>query len=149
MRQTLTGRTVRLRKTSPDDVPFLVDVRNRSRYSFFDGRKVDVASTRRWLTRSRKAGQLNWIVEAGGIPVGTISALPQDGHGVEIGRMITHPDHRGKGYMKEALRLVTRFARRRFGRPVFLEVKPDNPKAILLYQRSGYKITRFRMEYSR
>jgi ribosomal protein S18 acetylase RimI-like enzyme len=59
----------------------------------------------------------------------------------EISAVCTHPDHLGKGYayrlMQHQLQLIIRQ-----GQQPFLHVRKDNQRAIALYQRLGFNISR-------
>jgi|GEM_PF-3839321 len=137
---------LRLREAEPRDVPQLVNLRNGAREWFFDPGEVTLEGTLAWLGRSQAAGELNWVVESDGEVIGTISALPSE-RGVEVGRMIVAPAQQGQGVMKRALRMVVAFLAHRFPGPIFLEVRPDNPKARSVYEDVGFTVTRVRMEW--
>ncbi len=137
---------LRLREAGPPDVPHLVLLRNGAREWFFDPNEVTSEGTLAWLDRSKAAGELNWVVEAKGEVIGTISAIPSD-RGVEVGRMIVAPAHQGRGVMKRALRMVVEALADHFPGPIFLEVRPDNGKARNLYENVGFTVTRLRMEW--
>lgn len=143
----LTGPRIVLRAAEERDIPFLVTARNEARQAFFDTRAVDHAGTRRWLHASAAAGEQNWLIEAGGTPVGTLAVIPHAGQGVEVGRLIVVPAFRGHGYMEEALRVVLPHLASIHPGPIFLEVKPDNQAAIHIYRKVAFEVTRVRMEW--
>lgn len=63
------------------------------------------------------------------------------GNYTEISAVCTHPDHTGKGYafalMQQQLQLI-----QQQGQQAFLHVREDNQRAIALYQRMGFVMSR-------
>ena len=59
----------------------------------------------------------------------------------EISAVCTHPDHTGKGYAKSLLQHQLHIILQQNQQP-FLHVREDNLRAIELYQRLGFKISR-------
>jgi len=63
------------------------------------------------------------------------------GNCTEISAVCTHPDHLGKGYasilLQHQLQLILQL-----GQQAFLHVRDDNERAIALYQRLGFSISR-------
>jgi predicted GNAT family acetyltransferase len=56
----------------------------------------------------------------------------------EVSAVCTHPDHLGKGYARMLMREVMRRIQQR-GETACLHVRPDNARAIELYQRLGFR----------
>lgn len=59
----------------------------------------------------------------------------------EISAVCTHPDYHGRGYARRLLAWLSNDALAR-GRTPFLHVSHDNPRAIALYERGGYRTRR-------
>jgi len=59
----------------------------------------------------------------------------------EISAVCTHPDHLGKGYAYNLLRHQLQLILHQ-GQQAFLHVREDNERAIALYQRTGFSISR-------
>lgn len=85
----------------------------------------------------------HWVIETlNGDPVGSISShdcSPHNGtfsYGIDIAE-----EHRGKGYAREAIRLVARyyFEERRYQK-VNVQIHADNIASIKLHERIGFKL---------
>jgi ribosomal protein S18 acetylase RimI-like enzyme len=59
----------------------------------------------------------------------------------EISAVCTHPDHTGKGYANSLLQLQLQLILQH-GQQPFLHVREDNERAIVIYQRIGFSISR-------
>jgi predicted GNAT family acetyltransferase len=59
----------------------------------------------------------------------------------EVSAVCTHPDYQGQGFAAVLVAAVVARMRRRSERP-FLHVRPENKRAIELYQRLGFTIRR-------
>jgi GNAT superfamily N-acetyltransferase len=59
----------------------------------------------------------------------------------EVSAVCTHPDHTGRGLARRLLAFATN-AIFDAGEQPFLQVSPDNSRAIELYERNGYRKTR-------
>ena len=90
-------------------------------------------------------------VEAFSAPAGTFLVIEHDGQvvaagafmtvgerEVEVKRMWTHADHRGRGLAKRVLAELEAEARRRGATRVVLSTGPRQPEAVRLYLGSGY-----------
>lgn len=80
--------------------------------------------------------------ELGNIPVGQISLYGIDWqvNSAEFGRlMIGHPAAKGKGYAKQATRLLLAYGFNQMGlKEIHLEVKEENEPAIAIYKAAGF-----------
>lgn len=63
-----------------------------------------------------------------------------DSNTVEIKRMFVHPDYRGKGIASAVLKELEIWANEFNYTNYVLETGKNNPEAISLYQKNGYKI---------
>jgi predicted GNAT family acetyltransferase len=59
----------------------------------------------------------------------------------EISAVCTHPDHTGKGYANKLLQHQLQLILKQ-GQQPFLHVRDDNQRAITLYERMGFSISR-------
>jgi RimJ/RimL family protein N-acetyltransferase len=98
----------------------------------------------RWLEKTRNDdSDFNWVIQAPtGELVGAIGLYNVDWEagGAEYGRVIIgDADHRGKGYGREASKLVVAAAAAAGLKRVWLEVYPDNRAAMSLYESLGFQ----------
>ena len=56
----------------------------------------------------------------------------------EISAVCTHPDHLGRGYATALIKMLIQRIRSRGERP-FLHVRPENTRAVDLYERLGFQ----------
>lgn len=78
------------------------------------------------------------VLYEGTVPVGCGALKVFSGNALEIKRMYTHPDFRGRGVAGRVLRELEQWgAQDGFGRLV-LETGKRNPEAVALYQKYGY-----------
>ena len=84
-----------------------------------------------------RAGYPMWLLEQQGVIVGygVLSIAAGEAH---VLNLCTAPDHEGQGLGARMLQALLKIARGHGAQRVFLEVRPSNPRAIALYQRSGF-----------
>lgn len=78
-----------------------------------------------------------WVAEDrdGLAGYGVLSVAAEEAH---LLNLCTAPDREGQGHARRMLQALLRIARGRGAQRVFLEVRPSNPRAIALYERSGF-----------
>jgi ribosomal protein S18 acetylase RimI-like enzyme len=91
-------------------------------------------------TRTIEFGHYHGIFQEGKLVAMTGQRL-HVGKYTELSAVCTHPDHLGKGYAA-ALLLHQLDLILRTGQRPFLHVKKDNDRAIALYERLGFKVSR-------
>ncbi|MBN8261728.1 MAG: ribosomal protein S18-alanine N-acetyltransferase [Xanthomonadales bacterium] len=85
-----------------------------------------------------QAGYAMWVQEArddGIVGYGVLSIAVGEAH---VLNLCTAPGHEGRGLGQRMLQALLRIARGGGAQRVFLEVRPSNPRAIALYERSGF-----------
>ncbi|HTS05928.1 MAG TPA: GNAT family N-acetyltransferase [Candidatus Eisenbacteria bacterium] len=90
-------------------------------------------------TRTHELGYYVGIRDAGKLVAMAGERLKVPGH-TEVSAVCTHPDHLGKGYAATLMNEVMSAIRGR-GETAFLHVRGDNPRAIALYERLGFRIS--------
>ncbi len=82
-----------------------------------------------------------FIIESGGRKVGQCAVYRIDcvTRSAEVGRFLAAPGESGKGYMRRACTLLTRFAMRELDlRYLYLEVFENNTRALQVYRDCGF-----------
>lgn len=84
-----------------------------------------------------QAGYPMWLQEQQGAIVGygVLSIAAGEAH---VLNLCTTPGHEGQGLGQRMLQALLKIARGHRAQRVFLEVRPSNPRAITLYERSGF-----------
>ncbi|QNN47816.1 ribosomal protein S18-alanine N-acetyltransferase [Thermomonas brevis] len=83
------------------------------------------------------AGYPMWLQERQGAIVGygVLSIAADEAH---VLNLCTAPGNEGQGLGQRMLQALLKIARGHGAQRVFLEVRPSNPRAIALYERSGF-----------
>ena len=138
---------VRLREVRRADAEDLYRWRmdDRSRPMFRSVERVPFETHLAFLERYFADGNRDhwFVIEAGGVPVGTITLyhLSADGREAEWGRLVVDPDRRGQGYGRRALALLIAHARAAGVRKLRCEVLDSNGVAASLYTEAGFRRT--------
>ena len=84
-----------------------------------------------------RAGYPMWVQEADGelLGYGVLSIAADEAH---LLNLCTAPSHEGRGLGRRMLQSMLHIARGQRAQRIFLEVRPSNPRAIALYERSGF-----------
>ena len=84
-----------------------------------------------------RAGYPMWVQERDGgiIGYGVLSIAADEAH---VLNLCTAPGNEGHGLGQRMLQALLRIARGGGAQRVYLEVRPSNPRAIALYDRSGF-----------
>lgn len=84
-----------------------------------------------------RAGYPMWVQErdAAIIGYGVLSIAADEAH---VLNLCTAPGHEGHGLAQRMLQALLQIARAGGAQRVYLEVRPSNPRAITLYDRSGF-----------
>lgn len=89
------------------------------------------------ILKNKRDGQ--YIIIANRRVIGYISLVQRKNGWHEIKIVIGEKNQQGKGYGTEAIRLLVRKARRAAIKKVYLEVRPDNLKAIRAYEKRDFQ----------
>ena len=104
---------------------------------------VDETSWRESVSRSLATGSIWHAIECCGKPVGSVKAVPLSDH-IAISYWVA-ADERGNGYATSALAAMTRRAvDSGWGRPIELEIHPDNKASIATATAAGYSFYELR-----
>jgi RimJ/RimL family protein N-acetyltransferase len=140
------GSRVRLRRLAERDLPLTLAWRNddRSRQWFKDSRLLQRDAHFEWFRRfsAAQGHDLMLVAETlDGRVVAQLSIYNVDlsARSAEVGRFLSDPELRGRGFFREALVLMIKFS---FQNLMFenlhLEVMADNTRARRLYESVGF-----------
>jgi len=137
--------TIQLIPASIDDAPLLVALMKK--YHQYDG--IEMTDKERLaaitlLLLSKEKGNV-WIIALGNEPIGYIATC--NGYSIEfqgvevwIDEFYIDEQYRGQGFGGDVLEQVKSFLKAQGAAIVHLEVDENNPKAISLYKKSGFKL---------
>ena len=137
------GRT-RLRPIARGDLDLLRMWRNhdQARVWFRDSRLVEASQQQAWYERYiGLSNDITFAVITNHVVVGFVAIYDTDEatRSAEIGRFLVSPDHRGKGYMADACRLIIQACRDELELSYLrLVVHQNNAGAIALYRANGF-----------
>lgn len=142
----LHGEHVTLRPVRPDDYEQLyawrIDLATWGDTSELAPFPMTFEAYKQWRDEAALTPEkgVSWAVEAGGTLVGGASLFAFDelSRNAEVGISLG-PDHRGKGYGRETLRLLVDFGfRHRNLHRVWLEASAENERALRAYRAAGF-----------
>ena len=84
----------------------------------------------------------HYLVVAGGTVVGHVSLIKRKDNWYETQIVIGDKKYWGKGYGSVAIKLLIKKAQRRRASKIYLEVRPNNNRAIRVYEKRGFKKVR-------
>lgn len=106
------------------------------RWCSFDGHPVPPGVVAGWV---EEPGVLAHLLVEASVPVAYGELwVDHDEAEVELARLIVAPDHRRRGVGASLTRALVAEAHHH-GADIFLRVRPDNPTALRLYQRVGFR----------
>lgn len=145
----LSGEKIKLRALEPEDIDLLMAWENNTENWYLSGtvQPYSRAVLKNYLEHARQdiyhAGQLRLVVEVNETQqaVGTIDVFDFDAfhQRAGIGILIGNAIHRGKGYGKEALQLLTEYAFQYLGlRQLYCNVLAQNKSSLKLFKSAGF-----------
>lgn len=134
---------ISLRNITPRDLEFVRKLRNNNRRQFFNTKAITKQEQQEWWKRNCANLHGFFIIFLGDKPIGVISEkwinnieIDHSRRWVglfEVGNLMLLREHQGKGYMTEALRLLTK----RGGFFVAF-VKPRNRASLKVFERGEF-----------
>ena len=137
-------RAVSTRPWSSDDAAWYIDHLDSEIAQWtLEPVGLDENTWRESLSRSSTTGAMWHAIECCGGPVGNIKVVPMSDH-IAISYWVAS-DERGNGYASGALASMThRAAESGWGRPIELEIHPDNQGSIGTALKVGYEFYELR-----
>ena len=81
----------------------------------------------------------HWLIKADGEAIGHINLNQKDDNSVEMQIVIGEKNYWGKGIGTEAISLVVSEAKKLGYKKINAEVRPENKRALRLYEKMGFK----------
>lgn len=95
---------------------------------------------KRYFEQTRAgAAALNFMIEAGGLTIGHISLQRRPNDWWETQIVIGEKSMQGRGYGTEAVKKLIEIAGGRGVSKIYLEVRPENSRAIGAYKKAGFR----------
>lgn len=129
---------VTIRPITKGDLEWARMLRNANRELFFDSQIVSRTKHEQWF---QALSYPFFIIELEGKRIGTV-AISKVSSGHEIHNVLIGKDYRSQGVFKRVLAILVK----RYGVPLFVDVKPENQKAIRAYMRLGFTPSSLRMQ---
>ncbi|OGI53044.1 MAG: hypothetical protein A3B81_06855 [Candidatus Muproteobacteria bacterium RIFCSPHIGHO2_02_FULL_65_16] len=126
-------RTPRIRRARLADLAALLALEAR-----FPTDRVSRTSFRRLIARGR--AEVLVCADAGAIRGNAVVLFRARSRAARLYSLVVHPAHRGRGVAANLLAAAEAAARRRGCESMRLEVRPDNARALGLYERRGYAV---------
>jgi RimJ/RimL family protein N-acetyltransferase len=137
-----------LRMLALSDLPSTLAWRNHdeSRRWFHSTDTISEDQHRAWFDRYlARDDDYVFVVDVAGVPVAQTAVYDIAGGSAEFGRLLVDPNRRGRGLSHRAITLSLRAADELLGLDhLYLEVKPDNTRAIRGYRAAGFAVDRAR-----
>lgn len=134
---------ITLRMLEEGDLPLTLSWRNNSeiRKWFKNSDEIAFDSHCRWFeSYESKLDDYVFIAEHNGTLVGQLAVYDIREHRAEVGRFISSPEMKGKGIMKQSIRVFLDFIIDAFElNEINLEVYESNVRAVAVYRKLGFE----------
>lgn len=123
-----TGEAV---KATPDDIDDMIRLGH-----IVDGKDASQKITEK--ERKRVLPDYEWHLRKNGKIISKANIHATSENYAQIGGVMTHPDHQGKGYAKQTVSVVCKYWIER-GKDIILFVRNDNEPALKVYHAIGFQ----------
>lgn len=135
--------TIKLRKIKQTDIKFFAKWwRDRELLKLTSGmlKKISDKDVEKYFSAILKDKKnLHFLITLDQKVIGHISLVRARKNWYETQIIIGDKRNRGKGYGVKAIKILIRKAKRSNISKIFLEVRPDNLRAVRAYEKSGFK----------
>lgn len=108
--------------------------------------EISDAEVARYFETMKSISDYHFMIEVDGETIGHVSLSKREGGWYETQIVIGEKNYLGKGYGSEAIKKVIEFAKNKNITKIYLEVRPDNLRAIKAYEKCGFVESRI-VEY--
>lgn len=137
----LKGNNIQLKLIEEEDLPLLVKWRNETYGEFYEY-PISNSKQKIWFEKYLDSGDILFIIYMNNDRIGTIglSKIDYRNRNAEFGRFVIDSSFRGKGFGKESLNIILKYAFEHLNlHRIYLNTFEYNLKAIDLYKKSGFK----------
>lgn len=131
-------KPISLRRITKNDLDWCRDLRNKNRKFFFNNGIISKKQQYNWF---KSLNYPFFVIYFNGQPAGTIAIKKVPGH-IEINNVLVSEEYRRRGILKYAVDILEK----KFGLPLYVDVKINNSPAISVYKKIGFVPISYRMQ---